>query len=328
MKTNRKILAVVAFMTVLVAGIVYFNFENEVDIPVVVIANYGPHSSLDAAVNGIKEELAREGFVEGKTVQYAISDVGFDAALIPQMVVNLRSHKPKVVVAITTPVAQFAKGTIKDIPIVFGAITHPVEAGLLKDESKSEANVTGSSDKQDLRAFLQFVKQLLPSAKRVGLLYATAESNDVALVKMMKQAAKDSQMEVVAIPIDQARDVQMKMHGFKDKVDLIYVGTSGPIQPTLPVIVAEAKKMDIPVFNVEEGAVKDGLVLASFGVDYNKVGVNAGRLVSQVLRGISIAEIDPVYPESSDHSGFIHKKTAKEMGITIPDEIENVEFVD
>ena len=175
------------------------------------------------------------------------------------------------------------KGKIYDIPLIYTVITDPVEAGLTKEKYKADTNITGSSDMQDLKAFMKFAKSILPEAKRVELLYATSKANDIALVNMMKASAAELDMSVIEIPVEQARDVQIRMQEFKNKVDLIYVGTSGPIQPNLSVISAEARQMHIPVFNVEAQEVRDGLALAKLwrGL-YDR---NAAKLTADVLRG-------------------------------------------
>ncbi|MBS0236200.1 MAG: ABC transporter substrate-binding protein [Proteobacteria bacterium] len=307
-----------------------FEFRNKVlesKLPLVAIASYGPHSSLDAAIRGTKDELRDLGFIEGQNIRYEISNASFDPALIPQVITTLKSHHPKVMVILNTPVAQFAKTAVHDIPIVCSVITDPVEAGLLKTSNQPEGNITVSSDRQDLTILLQFAKKLIPQAKRVGLLYATAESNDLALVKMMQAAAAKLHMEVIAIPVDQARDVHIRMQEFKGKADFIYVGSSGPIQPTLPTIAAEAKKMGIPVFNLNQEAVKEGIALASFGVDYDMVGRNAGKLAARLLNGEDIRKLTPLYPTQAEHHGFINKHVAEEFSINIPEGLKNVEIV-
>jgi putative ABC transport system substrate-binding protein len=100
--------------------------------------------------------------------------VNFEPTLIQQMLAELKSKQPTVLVVISTPVAQAAK-KIKAIPVVFSDVTDPLEADVLKEESKSFANVTGASDRQDLYNFLKFAKILLPQAKRIGVLYALAK---------------------------------------------------------------------------------------------------------------------------------------------------------
>ncbi len=311
------------FIIILIAFVALFNLTKSSNLPIVAIANYGPHSSLDNTIKGIKDELAAQGYIAGKTINYEILDVGFDSSLIPQMITKLKAQNPAVMIVMTTPVAQFAKNAVKNIPLVFADITDPVSAGLLKNESSPDGNMTGASERQDLELLLDFAKIMLPKANRVGVLYSTAETNDKALVQMLKTAANLKNMQVVTVSIDQPRDVHVRMQSFKDKVDFIYVGTSGPIQPTLPVIVAQADKMNIPIFNADSDAVKHNQVLASFGVNYEQVGINAGKLVTQILKNGDI--LPPIYPSRNDHYGFVSKKRAKISNAIIPSNVTIVE---
>ena len=319
----KKIIVLLLFF--LAFGIYFYRFSHDSYLKVIAIANYGPHSSLQSAIKGFKEEMNKEGYSEDINIEYEIADVGFDAALIPQMLSSLIAKKPSLMMVMTTPIAQAAKNKIKNIPLIFNVITDPVEAGLLNDPYLPQENMTGSSDKQDIISLLQFAKELLPHAKRVGILYSTSESNDHALVKMMQKGTESLNMTLVAIPIEQARDVHIRVMDFKDKVDFIYVGTSGPIQPTLPTIAALASKMNIPVINVEEQAVFDGLALASFGVDYLEVGKNAARLAASVLKGEDIINLKPLYPTLNQHYSVVNKKLAIKFNAHIPKSSKVVE---
>jgi putative ABC transport system substrate-binding protein len=321
-----KKIAVLILVIVVVTNILFFRAKQST-LPLIAIANLGPHSSLDAAIQGIKNELAKNGYVEQKNIQYEIVDVGFDASLIPQMITNIKSHHPRVLVTITTPVAQYAKGTIKDIPLIYSAITDPVTAGLIKESDRPDENMTGSSDKQDLNLLLDFTKQVLDHPSRVGILYSTAEGNDLALVHLLKEAALTSQMQVVAVPINQTRDIPMAMQQFNQKVDFIYVGGSGAIQPALPVIASESSKMGIPLFNLNEAAVKENMVLASFGVNYHQVGVNTGKLIVAILNGKSIKSLPPIYPSTKDYQGFISQKNAARLGLYLSENLPNTTVV-
>jgi putative ABC transport system substrate-binding protein len=320
---NNKLFLLMAICIVLVISLLKLNLTNK--LPLIAIANYGPHASLSSAIEGFKEQMTKEGFVEGENICYEIADIGFDLPLLPQMLSSLKAKSPSIMVVMTTPVAQAAKGKIHDIPLIYNVVTDPVEAGLIKELHQADENMIGSSDMQDLKSFVQFAKSLLPHAKKIGLLYATSESNDRALVKMMQIAAASFDMEVLAIPIEQARDVPIRVLEFKGKVDLIYVGTSGPIQSTLPAIAAASYKMQIPLFNVEDSAVRDGLALASFGLNYKAVGRNAGKLGAAILRGERVRDLVPLYPTTIDHYGVINKKLAQEFGVAIPQNVEIVE---
>lgn len=321
----KKIITTSVLVVSVIVGIRLLPTKDK--LPLVAIANFGPHASLDASIQGIKDELARNGYIEQHNLRYEIVDVGFDASLIPQMLAHLKNQHPKVLVAMTTPVAQYAKGMIQDVPIIYSVITNPVNAGLIASPQTPDTNMTGSSDKQDLALLLDFAKTLLDKPKRVGILYSTAESNDLALLKMLKEAANKHQMQVVAVPIAEARDVPLAMQKFKNKADLIYVGGSGAIQPTLPVIAALSREMGIPVFNMNEDAVKEDMVLASFGVNYHKVGVNTGKLVASVLQGKCVTSLPPIYPSRADHQAFVSQRNAAQLKIALPSKPFTIESV-
>lgn len=331
MRIKNFFVFLLIFITLLVGFVLIFRqtlTQHTVSqMPIIAIANYGPHSSLQASITGMKQALTKQGFIENKNIHYEIMDVSFDATLIPQMIARLKQFSPNVIVAITTPVAQFTKNSTRDIPIVYNVITDPVSAGLIQTPHSSYQNITGSSDKQNLVLFLNFAKNILPKAKMVGILYAPSEANDVALVKMMQEAAIATNMQVVALPIDHVRDMSIRLQALKNKVDFIYVGGSGPILPSLPIIAKSADKMGIPVFSVEPDAVKNGYVLASFGVDYHQVGQNTGKLISDILNKKNIADLTPLYPEEKNHHGYINQQKANALNISIPKQMPNLTIV-
>lgn len=317
MRHSRKILLLLAVLSFLGLFLSSIFKPHTNTLPKIAIAHYGPHMSLEESIRGIKEGLAAKGFKDQENITIEIMDVNFDLTLIPQMLMKLRASRPQAMIVVATPIAQNAKNTITDIPLFFTDITEPVAAGLLDDYHQTKGNMTGASDKQDLTVMLSFAKKVLPKAKRVGLLFATSEANDAALVEMMKNAAAQAGIEVVCIPIEHARDIPFRMQAFKDKVDFIYVGVSGLIQPSLPAIVYTADKLHIPIFNANEEAVKQHQVLASIGVSYYQVGRNTAELVADCLQGKPFASLTPLYPQARDHQAYISKKRALMYGINV-----------
>ncbi|MDR2067519.1 MAG: ABC transporter substrate-binding protein [Holosporaceae bacterium] len=319
-----KKIFVAAAAVAIAFGALLIGCGKKENLPIVAIVNYGPLKDLEISINGIRDELAANGFVDNKNIRIEIADIAFDHSLIPQIVTNLQSHNPKVMVLVSTPIAQFANGKIRDIPLVFHAITDPVAAGLLKDKRHANDNITGSSDMQNLDVLLKFVKTVLPNAKTVGLLCLTSDSNDATLLEMMKKAAPSFGLSVVAIPVDHVRDIPVRIQKFRGEADFIYVGASG-LHAAMPTIALEASKMDIPVFDSEDQSVRDGLALASFGVNYESVGRNAGKLVAKLLNGASVKDLPPIYPKTEDHVCVVNKKLAKKFGIRIPENVAVVE---
>lgn len=289
----------------------------------VAIANYGPHASLDDTIKGIKQGLTALGYSENKNIKYDISHINFDKTLLPQMLAKIKSGKPDVVVSLSTPVSQAAKHYFKDIPVVFVDVTEPVSAGLI-----NQPNLTGVSEKQDLAGVIDFAKQVLPSVKKIGLLYSTGDDNDKALLDLFKRIAVNQNIELVALSVDQPRDILVRMQAFKSKkVDFIYVGTSGPIQPSLPMIVSTANQMSIPVFNADCDAVKHHQAFACYAVSYVALGKQAAGVIDKIVKGESPKNIPIYYPRAQDHEAFVSEKMAQKLHITIPKNKPNLQVV-
>jgi putative ABC transport system substrate-binding protein len=326
MSKPHKILAIILVALSLLALSTFTNPQKDSNIPLIAIANYGPHSSLQETIDGLKAKLTQLGYVEDKTIRYEITDVNFETSLIIQMLNKLKSNKPNTIVAISTPVAQAAKNTITAIPVVYADVTDPVEAGLVSDDPNS--NITGASDKQDLSLMLKLAKQLFPSAKKVGVLYSTGEANDLSLVNMLISTGKELGLEVVSVPVEHTRDVVTRMKLFKDNVDFIYTGSSGAIQASLPAISSSAQAMQLPLFNFNGEEVISHIALASYGVSHKQVGANAAIIIDKLLKGEKIGNIKPVYPKEEDHKAFISRKKADQIGLKIPTDLTNVTIVD
>lgn len=324
--TIKKLFIIALSLVALVSAFLVLT-PSASSLPIIAIANWGPHSSLQDTIRGIEDELSQLGLRENQDFVFETLDVNFEPTLIMQMLAKLKASNPEVLVAISTPVAQAAKNSVKNIPIIFADVTDPIDAGLIHPNGQPYQNMSGASDKQDLIVFLQFAKKVLPQAKRIGLLYATGEANDAALVKMMEQAAQSYGMEVISIPVEHAREVALNMQALKGKVDFIYVGVSGTIQPSLAAIASEANKMGLPVFNADSDAVKKHLVLGSFGVSYYQVGVNTAQLIYQILEGKQVGSLAPIYPSKTDHQGYISRKNAEKFGIDVAS-LDNITIVE
>ena len=284
------------------------------------IANFGEHPQLSTTIRGFKKAMTENGYVDGKDVIYTESHTNFDASLVPQMIAKLQAEQPKLVYTLTTPVSQIAKKALagSGIKIVFSAVTDPVAAKLVPSWEAGDEGITGAADLQDVRAIMEFTKKLLPKAKRFGVPYNPGEANDVALFEQTKEAASASGFEVVGVGIDNVNDIQQRIASLAGKVDVIYVPTSNLIQPAVPAVSSTAYQVGIPVVNSDDAAVRDGVVPASFAVNHERVGFNAGKIAAEILKGKDPKAIAPSRPVYEDHEAVISKKAMAAFGIEIP----------
>ncbi len=309
---KRSLALIITIILLAILGLI--SRSKNPSLPCVAIANLGPHASLENCITGIIDELSSLGYRDGEEIRIVKDHVNFDPNLILQMLSKLKSCNPEVLVTLTTPVTQAARGRINDIPQVFSLITDPAAAGLLKDKK-----LTGISDAQDLDGFLLFALSLLPQAKTMGLLYSTSEANDQALVKFFQQATQPHQLELMAIPLSSAGEVPMRMEGFRGKVDFIYTGSSGAVQSAFPAIISSANAMNIPVFDFDEGSVLKHQALGSFAVSYYELGRHTAQMVVAILKGKKTADIPPYFPKTTDHRALVSTVQLEKFKLRLPE---------
>ena len=134
------------------------------------ISQYGEHPSLDNCRTGFLQGLEQAGLKEGVDFDVDYQNAGFDDNIATQIGQTFSAEDADLMVAIATPsaVACYAAAEDKDIPVIFTAITDPVQAKL------DSGNITGTSDKLPVEAQLDLIRQLQPDAKTIGIIYTTS----------------------------------------------------------------------------------------------------------------------------------------------------------
>jgi putative tryptophan/tyrosine transport system substrate-binding protein len=301
-------------------GLAFLAFGAKADPIHVGIAQWGRHPQLDAVNTNFRAELSAQGFVEGKDVVYDWEVANFDASILPQILNKLKSASPKLIMTISTPVAQSAKQTLKGagIPIVFAAITDPIKAKLVTDWEHGAEDMTGSSDQQNAGSIIDFTKKLMPGIKKLGVLYNPGEDNNLSVVERLKGAAAPAGIEIVQAGCDSAADIPIRVAALKGRADAVFVPTGGMMQPAIPAISAAAAQIALPVINSSAVAARDGLVLAGYEVNYDDVGRAAGDIAAKILKGAKPADIPPVRVGKDDFKVVISAKELKKLGMSLP----------
>lgn len=301
--------------------------KSTVPTKTIAIANLGPHATLDTVILEFKKELTRLGYSQDR-LRILENHVAFDQSLIPTMLQKSKADQPDLVLTLTTSVSQSAQRIFKNTPILFAAVTDPYEAQLvhaiteknqIRQTSPSKTSlITGVSDLQDAQAVLKFIHKILPHATRIGIPFTPAEANDIATLKRFKAAADKLGFLVVEAPVEHARDIPVRIRTFKGKADCIYVTNSNVIQPAFPALISTANAIHLPVFNMSPESVKSHQALGSYSVSYEKIGIQAARMADRILRGETPSSIPVVFPQASEHEGFISIKVLKKFGIPVP----------
>ncbi|MDD4844437.1 MAG: ABC transporter substrate-binding protein [Anaerotignum sp.] len=282
-------------------------------IPVIGISQYGQHASLDNCREGFLKGLEESGLVEGTDFTVDYQNAGFDDNIAMQIAQNFSANNVAIMCAIATPSATacYAAAEDKNIPVIFTAITDPVQAKL------NEGNITGTSDKLPVEAQLELIRSLQPEAKTIGILYTTSEPNSVSAIAEYQEKAAGYGFTIEAIGVTQQAEVLQAADSMIAKgVDCISNLTDNNVVGVLPSILEKTNVSKIPVYGSEIEQVKLGCV-ASAGIDYVALGAQTGAMAAKVLKGEATAEELP-YETITNFDTYINSAALAEMGITVP----------
>ncbi len=272
------------------------------------------HPALDAVRDGIKAVLKEQGYTEND-LKFTYESAQGNPAIAAQIARKMVGEAPDVIVAISTPSAQSAVSATRDIPIVFSAVTDPLDAKLVSNYEKPGLNVTGLSDMSPVRQHLELIKEFLPELKSVGVPYNPGEPNAVAIVKLLKAEAVKMGIEIVEAPSPKSSDVMIASQKLIGKVDAIYCPTDNTILTALESVVKAGIDGRLPVFAAETNAVERG-ALASLGFNYGDIGRQTGEVVVRILKGENAGDIPVRVANGSEL--FVNRKMADRMGVEIP----------
>lgn len=275
------------------------------------------HPALDAVEQGIQDELKAEGVDARYDLQNANGDVNTAASIANKF----KSEHVSVAVGIATPTAQALVNAMKDIPVVYSAVTDPVSAGLVDSFDKGGANVTGVSDLTPVKQQIEFLNQLKP-IKRLGHVYSSGEANAVTLAKLAEQACNELGIQFVPSTVTNSAEVKVATETIIGKVDGIYVSTDNTVVSALSSLTDVATRNGVPVMSADPSSAEKMDVLAAWGFDYYKMGRATGKMVNEILNGKKTADIPTRFmTEPTDVDLLINLDVAKQLGITVPQKI-------
>ncbi|MGB4130704.1 MAG: ABC transporter substrate-binding protein [Tepidanaerobacteraceae bacterium] len=292
--------------------------ENQEKVFKIGISQFVEHPALDAARDGFIDGLREAGFEEGKNIEIILENAQADFPTTQTIANNLVSENVDLILAIATPSAQSAANATKDIPILITAVTDPVEAGLAKSLEKPGTNVTGTTDMNPVKEQIELLKEILPDAQNIGIIYNAGEPKSVIQVNIAKKAAEDIGLQVLEATVASSSEVNQAIQSLAGRVDAIYTPTDNTVASAISAIVMAANDAKIPIIGAERGHV-DGGALASLGIDYYLLGKQTGHVAARVLNGENPA--DTPIEGSKDLKLIINKKSAEILDLDIPEPV-------
>lgn len=277
------------------------------------------HAALDAANKGFVEGLASKGYKEGQNIAYDRQNAQADQSNLQNIAHRFVNNKVNLICAIATPAAQTVANVTSDIPIVATAVTDYKTAKLVKDNAKPGTNVTGTTDMNPVEQQLDLLLRIVPNAKSVGTIYCSSEVNSQLQVDILKKAAAGKNVTIKEATVSNVNDIQQAARSLVGKVQAIYVPTDNVLASAMPTLVSVTEEAKLPVICGEGGMVKAGGV-ATLGVDYYKLGFQAGEMAADILSGKS-KPADMAIQAQKEFKAMVNLKEAEKIGLKVPEDV-------
>jgi putative ABC transport system substrate-binding protein len=278
------------------------------------------HNALDAANKGFVDGLAAKGYKEGENIEFDRQNAQADQSNLQNIAQRFVNDKVNLICAIATPAAQTVANATKDIPIVATAVTDYEQARLVASNDAPKGNVTGTTDMNPVKEQIDLLLKLVPNTKTIGTVYCSSEVNSETQVKIMKAYAESKGLIVVESTVSTVNDIQQAAQSLVGKVDVLYEPTDNIIASAMPTLVAITNPAKIPVICGEPNMVKAG-GLATFGVDYYKLGFQTGEMAAEILSGKATPATMPIQ-SLKEMKLTINETNAALLGITIPEDMK------
>jgi putative ABC transport system substrate-binding protein len=279
------------------------------------------HPAADSVREGVLKALQDNGFETGKTLNLIYENAQGSPVTATQIAKKFVALKPDLIISITTPSTQAMVKANENynLPIVFAAVTDPVASGVVLSMSHPGGQVTGATDAAPIRQQLEFFKKVLPNLKTLGIVYNPGDNSSATPVQEARQAAKDLGITLVESTAFKTSDVPTATQQLiGQKVDAVFVPLDNTILSAMEGVLKVANQYKVPVVSSDKDSVKQG-ALASSGYTHFDTGYAAGKLAVQILQGAKPGDLPVVKP--SNLNTYINSKSAKDLNITIPDEV-------
>jgi len=278
------------------------------------------HDALDKAYKGFKDALKEAGYEEGKNLVIDYQNPEADQSNLKTMADALTNGKNAVILAIATTPAQVLLNASNGTPIIGTAITDFVESGLANSNDNPGKGVAGVSDGTPAQGQLDLLLEFNPNIKKIGIIYTSSEPNSKIQSDAMEKECKDRGIDVVIKTVSDKNDIEITTRALvKEKIEALYIPTDNNIASAMSSIDIVTIENKIPTLVADSGMCINGGLL-SIGVDYYRLGKQAGEMAVSIIKGEkTINDLKIEHQEELDV--YYSSKTASKMGVTIPDSI-------
>ena len=255
------------------------------------------HAALDAATQGFEDALTAEF---GDNVKFDFQNAQGDSATCATIANGFVSAGVDLIMANATPALQAAQSATNEIPVLGTSVTeYGVALGLSDFSGTVGGNISGTSDLADLEAQANMITEWFPEAKKVGLLFCSAEPNSRYQIGEVARCLSDKGIETKEFAFTDTNDVASVTQSAADYSDVVYVPTDNTAASNTEAIANVLVPAGVPAICGEEGICK-GCGVATLSISYYDLGVTTGKMAAKILTGeADISEMPIEFTEAT-----------------------------
>ncbi len=285
------------------------------------------HSALDAATQGFIDSLTERMDAAGKTVKIDYQDAQNDTVNCSVIANNFVAKGYDLIMANATAALQACYNATEEIPILGTSVTvYDVALGLENyvAEEGTGTNVSGTSDLAPLAEQAGMIAELVPSARKVGLLYCSSEANSKYQVEEVARCLEemDAGYECSFYAFSDSNDLSAVVEKMASECEVVYVPTDNTVASNTQLINSICSREKIPVVAGEEG-ICSGCGIATLSISYYNLGVRTAEIAARVLLGGEYVGDIPIAYDDTPVKKY-NPEICEELGIAVPDGYEPI----
>ena len=279
------------------------------------------HPALDAATQGFKDALTE---ALGDAVTFNEQNASGEQTNCATIINGFVSNKVDLILANATAPLQAAASATSEIPVLGTAVTDYASALEIDNWNGTVGtNVSGTSDLAPLDQQAAMLQELFPDARKVGLLYCSAESNSKYQVDVIKGYLEDAGLTCTEYAFTDTNDVASVTQKACDDSDVIYIPTDNTAASNTEAIANIVLPAKVPVIAGEEG-ICSGCGVATLSISYYDLGHATGEMAAKILTGEADVSTMPVQYAPQVTKKY-QKANCEALGITVPDDYVAIE---
>ena len=279
------------------------------------------HEALDAATKGFKDTLTKK--LGKDNVEFDEQNAQGESKNCSTICNGFVTSNVDLILANATGALQAATQATADIPILGTSVSDYATALNIKDwKGKTGTNVSGTSDLAPLDQQEAILKEIIPNAKKVGILYCSSEPNSAYQSKLMQKALKKDGIAYKEYTAADSNEIQSVTTTACSECDVLYVPTDNTMASSVNTIKNVAIPAGIPMIAGEKGICAAGV--ATLSIDYYNLGCQTGEMAYDILKNKKKAG-DMEVQFAKKLTKMYNAENAKALNITIPDGYEPIE---